>query len=296
MVKISPQYKIYYFTGTGNSLYTARKLAELTKSTCHSIAEVLNQKEPITASHILIVFPSYLALIYGIPVIVKEFIERIPNISSKTIYAVCSCGGYEIVNALPSIACLKKIIKKQGGKLKEYFTLRLPMNNCDYDHIPIPIEKDVKLLTENAEHKIEQIAREIQNPRIFTVKKLKYLCYLLLKPLLFFLKKPGYLSMVKTAREPEKSSMTIEEIFHHTDRSISADSSCNGCGICVKVCPVNNILLIKNKPRWQHRCEMCFACHEWCPQKAIHHWGRKEGVYYHHPQVTLSDFLKRRDK
>lgn len=143
------KYNIYYFTGTGNSLVVARKLAKLTGSTIKSIPEALFRMQfEEMGSQIILVFPSYLALIYGIPVIVKDFVERIPELASKTIVAVCSSGGYEIVNAVPSIRQLAKLIRNQGGKISAYYTLRLPMNNLDYDHIPIPIEKNEKILIE----------------------------------------------------------------------------------------------------------------------------------------------------
>lgn len=286
-------YDIYYFTGTGNSLFVAEKLAKLTGGTIKSIPRTMSQMQNETiGSHIIIVFPSYLAMIYGIPVIVKEFVERIPNLSSKKVIAVCSCGGYEIVNAVPSVKALEKIIKAQGGELFDYYTLRLPMNNLDYSHIPIPIEKDVGVIIRRAEEKLVIIAKKLHERKGYSTKKIVYHIFqILMKPLYMLLKKMSYKSMVELAKEPKNSQKSVEEIFRLTDKSISVDEQCNGCGICVKVCPVANIKLVEKSPVWLHHCEMCFACHEWCPQKAVHHWGRKDGIYYHHPEVSLSDLI-----
>ena len=286
-------YHIYYFTGTGNSLYVARKLAELTGSRISSIPKIMSQEyDENFDNNIIIVFPSYLAMIYGIPVMVKDFIESIPDLSSKTIIAVCSCGGYEIVNAVPSIKQLAKIIRDKGGKLFDYYTLRLPMNNLDYDHIPIPIEKNEKILLEKAEEKLKIIAKNLQNPKGYNIKKITNAIFqILMKPLFLLLKKLIYKSMLEIAKEPIDSKKTMEEVFRLTDRSISVDKQCTGCGICSKVCPAKNIQIVENHPVWLHHCEMCFACHEWCPQKAIHHWGRKDGVYYHHPEVSVHDLI-----
>lgn len=287
-------YSIYYFSGTGNSLSVSKKLAELLDGSYQSIPRVMaNIKRGIFASNLIIVFPSYLAMIYGVPVIVKEFIACIPNISNKKISLVCSCGGYESVNALPSVKILTKVIKEHGGHVINYHTLRLPMNNLDYEHIPIPIEKDTAVLIAKSEEKINRIAKNIKQQKVRYLHKSIDSCFIvLMKPMFYILKKISFKAMLDLAKEPYNTSKSIENVFHLTDKSITVDSTCNGCRICEKVCPVNNIVIEERHPRWKHHCEMCFACHEWCPQKAIHHWGRKDGTYYHHPSINLSDVIQ----
>ncbi|MCX5780008.1 MAG: EFR1 family ferrodoxin, partial [Firmicutes bacterium] len=75
--------------------------------------------------------------------------------------------------------------------------------------------------------------------------------------------------------------------------SFYVDDKCNGCGICAKVCPVNNIEIVDNRPMWNHHCESCLACFVWCPEKAISGGllsGKSER--YHHPEVKLMDMIK----
>jgi len=74
------------------------------------------------------------------------------------------------------------------------------------------------------------------------------------------------------------------------DRDFWTDNKCNGCEICGRVCPVGNIVFESGKPAWQHRCEQCLACIQWCPQEAIQ-YGKKTPAYerYHHPEVKLKD-------
>ena len=58
------------------------------------------------------------------------------------------------------------------------------------------------------------------------------------------------------------------------DKQFRVDDKCNQCGICGKVCPSENITMQEGKPVWNHHCEQCFACLQWCPKKAIQYGKR----------------------
>lgn len=284
--------EIYYFSGTGNTLTVARKIAKRINAKLIPIPKVTNtEKIYITAQTIGIVFPSYLAVVIGMPLIIERFIKKITNIKSLHIFAVCTCGGYENVNALPSLNKLKHSIRSCGGKLSSEYSVRLPMNNLDYNHIPIPIEKDSDIIINRSKNKIDAICDCILKKRSTRYKFAKILFLFLMKPLFSLMKKPIINILKEKAKEPMDSKLEYSELISLTDKSIIVDEKCNGCGICAKVCPVNNIKIIDKKPLFLHKCEMCFACDEWCPSDAIHHWSRDEGVRYHHPEVSLSDMF-----
>ena len=76
------------------------------------------------------------------------------------------------------------------------------------------------------------------------------------------------------------------------DRHFRVDDRCTRCGVCVRVCPADNIRLGAQGPVWQHRCTQCLACAQWCPQQAIQMNARTSRFpRYHHPEVRLDDFL-----
>ncbi len=76
------------------------------------------------------------------------------------------------------------------------------------------------------------------------------------------------------------------------DRSFKVSDSCTGCGICAKICPVEDITMNNNRPTWNRSCEQCFACIQWCPSEAIEFGKMSKGkARYHHPEITLTDML-----
>ncbi len=287
-------FEIYYFSGTGNSLAVARDIAEKIKGTLIPISAVINRQNIKTnANSIGIVFPAYNAQLYGMPLIIERFIKRLEDIGSKYIFAVCTCGGLENVNGLPTLKNLSKLIKSMGGKLSAEFSIKLPMNTLDYSHIPIPIDQNQEIMFKNCKNKIEVICQFISNNKKSKYKIVKSLLNWLMTPMYLMLHKVYLTELKKNSKEPEDTNLKFYELMPLTDKSIYIDEKCNSCAVCVKVCPVQNIKMVENKPVWQHHCEMCLACAEWCPKKAIHHCWRAEGKgSYHHPDVKISDILK----
>ncbi len=270
----------------------AREIADRIGAELISIPTVADSESVhINAESIGIVFPSYLAPLSGLPLIVERFIRTIDNIDTLTVFSVCNCGGYESVNALPSLHRLDTIISSCGGKLHAAYSLRLPMNNLNYEHIPIPISRDSEEIIRKSKAKINRIGDSIVKKRRTKYRIIKKLFLYLMEPI-YRLMRPAVIKELKQkAQVPADSELHYAELMPLTDCSIAVDAACTGCGICAKVCPVNNIEMVNCKPEFQHRCEICFACDEWCPINAMHHWSRSNGVKYHHPEVRLTDML-----
>ncbi len=285
--------KVFYFSGTGNTLALARRISQKLEADLVSIPGFVKESNHhIDAEKAVIVFPSYLAVLSGLPPVVERFIRMIKNINEVTFFAVCNCGGYESVNALPSLQKLRQIFKSCGGKLYAECSLRMPMNNLDYDHIPIPINRDHDEIIRKGKLKINRICSYIIENRKARYKGSKDLFLIIMKPL-FSIMRPAIIKDLKVrAHEPADSGLSYYELIPMTDKSIVVDEKCIGCGICAKVCPVENIVIVDKKPEFQHRCEMCFACDEWCPKGSIHHWSRAPGVKYRHPEMNLKDMAR----
>ncbi|MBN1814046.1 MAG: EFR1 family ferrodoxin, partial [Anaerolineae bacterium] len=78
--------------------------------------------------------------------------------------------------------------------------------------------------------------------------------------------------------------------------AFTASIDCNGCGICERICPLNNVEMVDDRPVWSDNCAGCFACLNWCPKEAISLGGFDANIRaYHHPAVKISDMLRQRE-
>ena len=52
-------------------------------------------------------------------------------------------------------------------------------------------------------------------------------------------------------------------------KSFVASAGCDGCGACVRECPLQAITLRQGRPFWSARCESCMRCMNHCPRRAV---------------------------
>jgi len=251
--------KIYYFSGTGNSLAVARMISE--KSVEKSeIIPIPNGKSVIKADRVGFVFPVYC---HKMPEIVERLILRMEFSSFPYIYAVATNNG-EPGQCLFDV---HKLLEKKGQSLSLGISIEMPGNA-----IVTPPDIELKRLSA-MEQKVAEIVEFIKVQKSGIIE--------------------GNNSFIEHIKNRIGTPLKLSYVF--SPKRYKLSDNCIGCGTCEKVCPVNNIHLVNHKPIWDNKCATCLACFHWCPREAIYdNRYIKNRKKYHHPDIKMGDMLLRK--
>jgi flavodoxin/Pyruvate/2-oxoacid:ferredoxin oxidoreductase delta subunit len=274
--------EVYYFSGTGNSLVVARGIAEKLNGRLVPIASLMQKKKVAAEADVVgLVFPVYYATNDGgIPLMVSRFVEKLENLNSKYVFAVCTYGG------MPgsTVENLKKAVETQGGKLACGFVVQLRNTKIS--------AKKQQTQHQKMKEKVEAICGYVAARKEGKFETRGPLRKVLLAPLRWF-EKPIFLYRYR--KLSGGSGLSFLALVPSADKSFRVNEKCSGCGICARVCPAENIQMVEGKPVWQHRCETCYACYAWCPNQAVYGDIVAYNDHYRHPKVHLSEMLQREE-
>jgi ferredoxin len=253
---------IFYFSGTGNSLWIARTLGcELGNTEIISMVDWDVNQHNIDSQLIGLVFPVHM---WGVPKRVLDFLDQLKTMSPEYIFAVANNAG-QVSNTLVQ---LHKVMESIGLVLSNGWSVVLPSNYIPWGG-PGSAEKQNELFAA-ARIKISNIVQEIKRKAKMPVEKGP-----LWQRIVF-----TWLYKISFPYIPKM------------DKKFWVDERCNQCGLCMQLCPRKNIKMQDEKLVWQNNCEQCLTCIQWCPQEALQ-YGKKTAAYsrYHHPEVKIKDLL-----
>lgn len=247
---------VYFFTGTGNSLKVSKDIASALID-CELIPMGASTQYDLSPGYETVgfVFPTYYR---GIPKRVREFVGRLSLKHNKNAYyyAVTTMGKYD-GNALYQIMAL---LKKKGIALHYAKALDMYSNYVISYDMRETVDEEAK----QAEIDFQPILRDIVERKTNQVPRFKPLQEL------------AYRALIQFAPE--------------MDKFYSVSDDCTHCGVCQAVCSVGNILLDEQRrPQFQHHCEQCVACIQFCPKQAINYKDKTQSRRrYKNPEITYA--------
>lgn len=237
-----------YLSGTGNTKHCIEKLTSLLDSSAKTM--------PLEDSGIIEEIRKNSTIILGYPIqysnapyMVRDFISRNKSLwNGKKILCVATMGAFSGDGA----GCTARLLKKYGAVILGGLHIKMPDSVCDSKLLKKTIEQNREIVVQ-ADRKIELAAQEIRQGRYPKegITFFSHMIGLFGQRLWFYRKTTGYTDKLKISEK------------------------CTGCGLCVSLCPMKNILIQDGRAAADKKCTMCYRCISHCPEKAITLLGKE---------------------
>ena len=244
---------VLYFSGTGNSRYLARRIAEGLDMPLYDLNACIkagNTAPVQTGRDVVLVTPTYA---WRIPRVVSEWLGKTELTGVERIWFVMDCGS-EIGNA----AGYNRQLAAQK-QLQYMGTAQIIMPENYIAMFNAPQKEQAKSIVEQAEPALQKVLTQLKAGQEFPPPRDNLYDRFMSGPV-----NPVFYRFFVKA-----------EAFRATD-------ACIGCGKCVELCPLNNIHLENGTPVWGKNCTHCMACICYCPKEAIEYGKKSKGKPRYH--------------
>lgn len=238
-----------YFSGTGNTKFCVDKFIKEYDHSENSFSIEYNETLKKIQNHNEIVI-GYPVQYSNIPKILRDYIVDNWDIwKGKNIFIIATMGLFSGDGA----GILARLLENYGAVIVGGLHLKMPDSIGDERALKRNFKKN-KALVMKAEEKIYKTVQDIKNGKP-PQEGLGTFCHLsgLFGQRLYFLGKTK----------------------KYTDKLKINPQKCIGCGLCEKLCPMNNIALANGIALSNDKCTMCYRCISKCPRQAITLLGKK---------------------
>ena len=244
---------VLYITGTGNTRYIAKRIAEALGDELLSTNDRIKAGDtsPVTTDgRLVIVTPTYA---WRIPHIVRDWLLKTDFLNAKQAWFVMDCGS-EIGNAAGynRALCREKQLAYMG-------TAQIVMPENYIAMFNAPQADKAPQIVARAEQETDRAISAIAANQEFAPPR-NHL----------------YDRFMRGPVPPILYSCFV------TAQAFTTSDACIGCGQCAKLCPTNNITIQNGKPVWGGDCTHCMACICYCPTEAIEYGKKSLGKPRYH--------------
>ena len=244
---------ILYFTGTGNSGYVARRIAEGLGEPLLCLNDRIKAggTAPVeTGERLVIVTPTYA---WRIPRIVEDWLLHTELTGAKRAWFVMTCGS-EIGDA---DRYNRRLCQAKGLVCRGTAQIVMPENYIAM--FSAPQADEARKIVAKAEPSIDRAIAAIQRNQSF--------------------------APTRNNLYDRFMSGPVNPIFYRffvKANAFTVSDACISCGQCAKRCPMNNVTLKDGKPVWGKACTHCMACICYCPVSAIEYGKKSVGQPRYH--------------
>lgn len=252
---------VFYFSGTGNSLWVAKELGKSFDEMLISIADELKKnKETLTYEvgkneKIFFIFPVHS---WGPAVLMLPFIQKmqLKGYTNQAVYTLCVCGD----NCGHSDKIISKELAKKNIIQTKAYSIQMPNNYILMKGFGID-------------------PKEVEKEKLVKAP-------VLVKEIIDDINAENHKEIYVRGGKPFLKSKIVYPLFRKFAigrNKFFATDDCTSCGLCEEVCPTDTISLINDKPVWKNTCVQCTACIHRCPVQAIEYGNitQTQGRYFH---------------
>ena len=241
---------VLYFSATGNTEFIAKELAKRLNDECINLLHRIktrNHAPLYSEKPFIICAPVYVC---EMPRFLSKYLKEQPFSGSKEVYFIFTSGGYCGISGVLA----KSLFKKKQMIYRGHAEFKMPRNYVANDSYPMLAKNEVEERILAAHRRLDQVASDILSGNKLSARHV----YL-------------FETVITVPFNPVWCKYKL------TAKAFYAKDACVGCGKCEKLCPLNNIKLVAQRPVWSNQCTHCMACICGCPTEAVEYGKISKG-------------------
>ena len=244
---------IAVFSGTGNSMWAARRLADTLGDKVTALPIAPDSRLEVDNGRVIWVFPVYS---WGIPPVLESIIRtiEIDGADAAAHFAVMTCGD----DTGLAHRTWARALGRRGWRAHGAWSVQMPntyvlMKGFDTDPAELAQAK-----IDAAGPRLAHIAGEIEG-----------------------FAPSGHMAVdAVTGSFAWVKTYVVYPWFRRfamSPRHFRATDDCTGCGTCARSCPLGNIDMSDGRPAWHDRCALCLRCYHVCPRHCVAYGNATRG-------------------